>query len=331
MSAQQPAYTMGGLSHSAELFRRASYAGWCKLGGIFHPTDLDVTAPGGMFIAVGSGEVLMPGGSTATQGLYYGLNDATVTLGIASSDPTNPRYDLVCATAKDANYSGGTTAWVIQVITGTPSSSPAVPALPSGSVPLKKVFVGATVSTIVPGNLTFVGYLTSGADPIGTIKAWTSSIMLPAGYVDANGQSLTTANFPDAFKLWGYQYGGSGSNFSTPNTSGRVLVGQGSAGWTNYIFAGAYGSEVISGSQLPSHTHGASQAGHFHTPNSPYEFVVGDVGSGTLFLAGSGPNHVSFDPIGTSSATPSVTVNSAGSSGNYQIPSLAVRFIVRVQ
>jgi Phage Tail Collar Domain len=227
MTAQQPAFTMGGLSHSAELFRRARFAGWSAVGGVFRPSHLALGAPGGMFITIGAGECLMPGTSNAAQGLYYGYNDASVTLAVTASDPTNPRLDAVCATVQDANYAGGLTQWLLQVVTGLPLALPVLPTLPASTLLLGAVHVAAGATAISIGNIDDYRPLTSGAAPVGSLRTWpgpvhaapNSMLMLPGGYVPTDGRSLATATYPDLFAIVGYTFGGAGGAFNIPTVA----------------------------------------------------------------------------------------------------------------
>ncbi|MHB8671815.1 MAG: hypothetical protein ACYDAD_14855, partial [Acidimicrobiales bacterium] len=118
--------------------------------------DLAVTANGtpNMSVNVAAGEIWIPGSITTRQGLYYGLNDASVNLTITPSDPTNPRNDLVVATVQDAQYAGATNTWLLQVIAGTPAGTPLDPTVPANSYKLARVVVAANAASIVSGNIT---------------------------------------------------------------------------------------------------------------------------------------------------------------------------------
>lgn len=91
--------------------------------------------------------------SVPAQGAYLFFNDATVNLAIAASNPSNPRIDVVAASIQDAYYSGASNTALLQVITGTPGASPAVPALPANSIALAHIYVGASASSIVTANI----------------------------------------------------------------------------------------------------------------------------------------------------------------------------------
>jgi len=127
-------------------------------GGVVTSTDMNVTQNGtpNMTVNVASGVAYVRGDTTpATQGMYRCYNDATVNKGIAAAHATLGRNDLVVAHAYDNIYdSSGSNLWALEVVTGTPSSSPVDPTPPISTLKLARVFVGAAVTTIVNANIT---------------------------------------------------------------------------------------------------------------------------------------------------------------------------------
>lgn len=113
-----------------------------------------------MQVKVGSGAlgdlVAIQGDAVVGQGLYLAEHqDATVTLVVAASDPSQARIDRVVARVYDneADSSGNNYADV-EVLQGTPAGSPTAPALPSGAISLATIEVGAGVTAIVNANIT---------------------------------------------------------------------------------------------------------------------------------------------------------------------------------
>lgn len=231
-------WAMQALSHNAELVRQAHQAHLIATGvgtGAVSLGDLAVTALGtpNMSVNVAAGSVFVPGsqGSTTgwatnpggqpttyganliasltSQGSYYGYNDATVNLTISAANATNPRIDVVCVSVQDAAYSGSTNTAVLQVITGTPASSPAVPSLPVNSVALAQVYVGANVTSITSGNITdvrpIVGAQGGGIRPgtsviVGSVPTATTRMISQTFAVTPTfSSSLATVSFPVAF------------------------------------------------------------------------------------------------------------------------------------
>lgn len=124
--------------------------------GIIGQNSLEVTpnSPAGMSVRVASGWAAIIGTTVPDMGAYTIFNDATDTLTITTADPTDDRIDLVCATVRDAYYSGAFNDVIFQVIAGTPDPFPVAPALPDNSISLAEVLVGAAVTQINSGDIT---------------------------------------------------------------------------------------------------------------------------------------------------------------------------------
>jgi len=92
----------------------------------------------------------------------------------------------------------------------------------------------------------------------------------PGGWLVCNGASLSTSSYPNLFAVIGYEFGGSGANFSLPDLQGRTIIGVGAAtsGATlTGVLAGVQGvnggSTSLTTSHLPSHRHTIN---HDHAP-----------------------------------------------------------------
>ena len=162
MTVQSPPAFLQNASHSAALFRQASTS-FVGTFGVAAAGELAVsqTATPSMAVSIGAGRAWIPGSSVSnvsgltfsTQAAYFALNDASVTVTVAASDPTNPRIDVVYIAVNDSYYSGAANTAVLGVVTGVPAASPAAPAAPSNSVVLATVAVAAGSTTIVNGNI----------------------------------------------------------------------------------------------------------------------------------------------------------------------------------
>ena len=155
MTLQTPPSWLQAGSYPAQYDRLTAQALWATTG-IIGSSSLAVTAnsPAGMSVRVASGWAAIIGTTTTNMGVYTIFNDAQDTLTITTADPTNPRIDLVCATVRDAFYSGANNDVIFQVIAGTPAGSPVAPALPANSISLATVAVGAAVTQINTANIT---------------------------------------------------------------------------------------------------------------------------------------------------------------------------------
>lgn len=109
----------------------------------------------GMNVDVAAGGAFVAGTSTLWQGTYYVENQAPVTLTIATSNPTNPRKDIVVARVRENFYdSSGVNAWDLAVITGTAAASPVAPAVPANCLLLATVDVLAAAVSITNARIT---------------------------------------------------------------------------------------------------------------------------------------------------------------------------------
>lgn len=127
-------------------------------GGV-HPAlgqEFNVTQTGSpsMGVLVESGVASIPGTLGATQGNYLVCNDAQVSLSVTAAHATLPRIDLVVINVRDSFYSGVDDDSQLQVVAGTPNSSPVAPTAPDNSLTVAQIAVGAAVTTIVNANIT---------------------------------------------------------------------------------------------------------------------------------------------------------------------------------
>ena len=155
MTVRTPPSWLQNGSHPAENDRLTTQALWATTG-IIKSTSLQVTqnSPVGMSVVVASGWAAIVGTIQPNMGTYVGYNDAALTLTISAANPSLPRIDLVCMTVNDSYYTGSTDNVTIQVVTGTPASSPSAPALPANSISLAEVAVAAGALSISNANIT---------------------------------------------------------------------------------------------------------------------------------------------------------------------------------
>jgi len=182
MAVRTPPSWLQNGSHPAENDRLTTQALWATTG-IISPSSLAITAnsPVGMSVLAASGWAAIVGTIQPNMGTYVGYNDATVTLTIAAANPSNPRIDLVCMTVNDSYYTGATDNVVLQVITGTPASSPVAPTLPANSISLATVAVAAGALSITSGNITDQRVVVTTNLPIGDITGVTAGTGLTGG------------------------------------------------------------------------------------------------------------------------------------------------------
>lgn len=160
-------------------------------GGV-HPglgQELVVTQAGApnMTVLVEAGVASIPGTEAATQGNYMVCNDAQVTLSISAAHATLPRIDIIVINVRDSFYSTASNDSQLQVITGTPASSPAVPAAPVNSITLAQIAVGAAVTSIVTGNITDTRFYLAAVGGVMNIR---NIAAIPAAAEMNEGQHL---------------------------------------------------------------------------------------------------------------------------------------------
>ena len=176
-----PSWLQNG-SHPAENDRLTTQALWATTG-IIAPSSLAVTqnSPANMSVNVASGWAAIVGTIQPNMGTYVAYNDATVNLAIAAANPTNPRIDVVCVTVNDSYYTGVADNVVLQVITGTPASSPVIPTLPANSIALANIAVGAGALSITTANISDQRVSVTTNLPIGDITGVTAGTGLTGG------------------------------------------------------------------------------------------------------------------------------------------------------
>jgi hypothetical protein len=100
----------------------------------------------------------LSGQTYGKQGLYFALNDASVTKTITTANATNPRIDVVYIYVADQQYSGSSNLVDFGVAAGTPTSGASYPAnaptIPANAIALAWVYVAANATNIVNANIT---------------------------------------------------------------------------------------------------------------------------------------------------------------------------------
>lgn len=140
-------------------------------GGVALAVAQQVTPVMSVTVAAGSAWIQSP---SASGGCYVCVNDAAYTVAVTTAHATLGRRDLIVARIFDAEISGAVNAWTLEIVTGTPASSPVVPAVPSGAISLATLVVAAAQSSITNANITDVRTFTTALG--GTIPAPASSL-----------------------------------------------------------------------------------------------------------------------------------------------------------
>ena len=149
-----PSWLQNG-SHPAENDRLTSQALF-STSGVLGYGSMAVTqnASPGMSVSVAAGWAAVIGTYQSNMGAYIAYNDAATLLTVTTSNPSNPRIDLVCLTIADAYYTGSSNSVTLQVVAGTPAVSPVVPSVPTNSIALAQIAVAAGATQILNANIT---------------------------------------------------------------------------------------------------------------------------------------------------------------------------------
>lgn len=153
-------------------------------GGIVQHGDYAVTqtTTASMAVNVGVGRAWIEGTDAGhlsgqgygKQGKYFVLNDAAYPVTISTSDPTNPRIDVVYVAIQDATYAGANNQAVIAVATGVPAAGATYPAnaptLPTNALALAWINVPAGAASIITANITTLATVPSVV-PATTLQA----------------------------------------------------------------------------------------------------------------------------------------------------------------
>lgn len=127
-----------------------------------YPTPLAVTQTGtpSLSVQVAAGAAVINGDDSTRQGAYLVENDGPLTVGpVATPHATLPRIDRVVLRVYDqegTGTGGGGAASdepALEIITGTPASTPSPPAEPPTAVTLALVTVGASASSITNASI----------------------------------------------------------------------------------------------------------------------------------------------------------------------------------
>lgn len=174
----------------------------------------------------------------------------------------------------------------------------------------------------------------SGGAPAGTIFVW-SAATVPDGYLAAEGQAVSRADYADLFAMIGTTYGtGNGSTtFNVPDLRGRVPVGL-QPGDVDFGVLGAAGgakTHTLTTAQMPSHTH--TQNAHAH--DGRYHVYVANAAwnSTRPLVPSQGPSGGSGVGGGVANAVAATTATNQNTGGggahNNLQPFRVLRYIIK--
>lgn len=193
--------------------------------------------------------------------------------------------------------------------------------------------------------------------PVGMIIPYAGTGAIPDGYVECNGQSVSSgapagARDPDyrpLFQVIGLSYtpveGRTDHTFRLPDFRGRVLMGAGQGSGLSERKMGEHPGEETHKLTLnempahehtlvdPGHTHGVTDGGHSHPSSHPgvhgnggYNRGDNAGGLGQFSTTAASRANISID-----SSPSRITMNSAGGGGDHNNiqPSAVIRYLIR--
>jgi len=125
--------------------------------------------------------------------------------------------------------------------------------------------------------------------PVGVIMMW-QDLVAPSNWLLCDGGAAFVAEWPDLFALWGYRYGGAGTQFGLPAIGNRSPMGAGGVVDLNDT-AGEL-QHTLTTNEMPAHT---------HAPLSPHTNFFGIRSGGT-----------NTAPIGTALGVMATTASAGG-------------------
>jgi microcystin-dependent protein len=114
----------------------------------------------------------------------------------------------------------------------------------------------------------FTGQFMTGLAGVNTglIIPW-GSASVPSGFLECNGQSVSTSTYADLFAVIAYTYGGSGASFNVPDLTDRTVVNKSNTknlaqtGGANTVtsqgnISGNLANYTLTTAEIAAHTHG---------------------------------------------------------------------------
>lgn len=146
------------------------------------PLRVHQTVTASANLLVEAGQAVIQGTTSATQGGYTATLDAQLTVTYLGTYPADaqPRKDIIIARINDKAYAGSTASFTIEVVKGTASGSPVDPALPASCIPLARINLAASATTVADA---VIDDLRSYVSAVGGLTVCTSATR-PANVYD---------------------------------------------------------------------------------------------------------------------------------------------------
>lgn len=302
MTVQNPAWALAAEDQTPASWRRMLQFCHGSRAGVL--AGLAVTERSGTpnnSVDVADGAAIVAGTEAATsQGYYFCENQGVQNVAVTAAHPTLARRDLVVARVRDAQYSGATNAWALEVVAGTAAATPLFPSVPANSLVLAALLVPAAAGSITNSMITD---LRSGSASDGT------TTLTNRGYAAAAGGRIvcTSATRPSTavagLELFETDttriYNGDGTNWVLTDSLGAGLTwattitqGVAVAHTANRASVAKMGRRVLGEMHLTCT--GSGTASNLITVGLPYPraaAVAHTIGSGYVLDASTGNYH----------------------------------------
>jgi microcystin-dependent protein len=165
----------------------------------------------------------------------------------------------------------------------------------------------------------------------GIVVPWGSTV-IPSGFLECNGASVSTSTYAALFAVVGYTYGGSGASFNLPDLTDRTVVNKSNTkslaqtGGANTVtptgnISGSTGSTTLTTNTIPSHCHSTPLGLSNATMERALSSTCGGAGKGTSTTSGS--------TGGGQSHSHTLSANFVGSSTDNLQPYLVLIYIIK--
>lgn len=122
--------------------------------GVCGAGDLEVLPQStpNMSVQIYPGRAWIKGSQVKWQGTYQVVNDSIINLNVPTPD-SSPRIDIIVARVYDSEYGDGLDTAQIELISGTPASSPVAPSVPPKAIKLAQFTVTPSMTAITAVNM----------------------------------------------------------------------------------------------------------------------------------------------------------------------------------
>lgn len=203
-----------------------------------------------MSVDVAAGICWVEGDEDAAQPTYRVQAGTATNVAVTSAHASLGRIDLVIVRVADSQFSGTADEATLEVVAGTPASSPVAPSLPDNAIPLAQVAVAAQATEVLDANVTDLRQpFTVDRGRVGVVEfAYRAASW---GTLLCDGSTFSQVRYPRLYAALG--------TATLPDLRGRAPIGSGQgAGLSARSLGATAGVETVTltaaQSGMPAHT-----------------------------------------------------------------------------